>query len=106
MKDPEPIIVNRMVGKVPLVGSFSPIQLGSAVLGFLFGVVTYNKTENPVYAAGVFLWLFFTSVLLLGKNHWEYVNKYRKQAFWSTQRQVFNNPLETKKNDKSKKKKS
>ncbi len=93
MKDQQPILVNRMVGRVPLIGSFSPVQLLSVLGGFFLGYLVYSNTGNLVMALGAWVWTFFTLVLVLGKHHWQYVNKYRKSSRWSKGRQTFRNPL-------------
>ena len=107
MKETKQILVNRMVGKVPLVGSFGPVQLGAAITGLFLGIIIYSNTENLIYSVAAALWVFFTVVLVLGKYYWNYINKYRNQAPWSKERLEFQNPLEKgpKSNGKKTKKK-
>ncbi|EAZ88895.1 hypothetical protein CY0110_31885 [Crocosphaera chwakensis CCY0110] len=93
MKEEDIIIVNRMVGKVPLIGSFSPIQFFAAIVGFLFGYLAHVNTGNMIVGVGATLWVFFTIVLVLGKHHWQYFNKYRRATPWSRGRRLFKNPL-------------
>ncbi|ACB54331.1 hypothetical protein cce_4985 [Crocosphaera subtropica ATCC 51142] len=97
MKEEEQIIVNRMVGKVPLIGSFSPIQFFAAIAGFLLGYLAHANTGNMIVGVGAALWVFFTIVLVLGNHHWQYLNKYRKATPWSRGRRLFKNPLESRK---------
>ena len=94
MKEQEKIIVNRMVGKVPLIGSFSPIQFFAAIAGFFLAYLAYTNTDNLIMGVGAGLWTFFTIVLVLGKHHWQYINKYRRTSPWSKGRRPFRNPLE------------
>jgi hypothetical protein len=83
------ISVNRMIGQMPLIASLTPVQLGSGTGAFFIGYLVYSNTNSLPAGVAAFLWVFFTSVLVLGKHHWQFFNKFRQPPRWSQGRRVF-----------------
>ena len=92
-KTPRPIKVNRMVGQIPLIGSVTPIQLGSGAIAFFLSYVVYANTGQLVVGIAIWVWVFFTLVLVLGKHHWQFLNKFRPPPRWSRGRRYYVNLL-------------
>jgi hypothetical protein len=83
------INVNRMVGEIPLIGSLTPIQLGSGVIAFFLAYVVYANTGQLMVGIAIWVWIFFTLVLVLGKHHWQFLNKFRSPPRWSRGRNYY-----------------
>ena len=97
MPEKRKISVNRMLGKVPMVASLSPVQMASGLIAFLAGYLVYSFGGSPVAGVASFLWVFFTSVLVLGKHHWQFLNKFRERPNWSHGRRTYRNLINSKK---------
>lgn len=93
MKQRRKIAVNRMVGQLPLVGSLTPVQLASAAVGFAIAYLAYSNTGSMVLGVALWVWAFFTGVLVLGQHHWQFINKFRQPPRWCLGRRAYLNPL-------------
>ncbi|MBR8831709.1 MAG: hypothetical protein N5P05_002699 [Chroococcopsis gigantea SAG 12.99] len=74
--------VNRMIGKIPLIGNFTPIQCVNICIAFIVAYIVHANFNQLAMTIGVWLWVFFTLTLVLGSHHWQYINKYRSVPRW------------------------
>ena len=99
-KTPRPLKINRMVGQIPLIGSWTPIQLGSGVIAFFLAYLVYANSGHWVLGIAIWVWVFFTLVLVLGKHHWQFLNKFRAPPRWSRGRRYYFHLFRESKSDK------
>jgi hypothetical protein len=78
-----------MVGQVPLIGSLTPVQLVSSAIAFFIAYLAYSNAGSFVLGIAIWLWAFFTLVLVLGRYHWQFLNKFRQPPHWSSGRRYY-----------------
>lgn len=95
--------VNRMIGKVPLIGTFTPVQCVNICIAFIVAYIVHANFNQFAITIGVWLWVFFTLTLVLGSHHWQYLNKFRRVPRWVNGRLYFCGWYSSERNRKQKK---